>query len=433
MYRHWKPILLAAGLLALPPAAWGQVAPPVPPPPAAAPPPPVPARIVVAGERDGFFFRAPAVVPQPAAGLRVTAETGDEGAFFLAQAAAPGAAPQVRVVQEQVDPKALAGGEFWIGVQLEPLPELVKSQLQLERGMVVVHVFDDSPAAKAEFKINDILLRAGDKDIVGPEDLIHAVNEAKDKELAIRALRGGSETTLKVTPARRQADRIELQVSPETPHAEVVRALEELYKKTPDGDVRLFALRPGGVFAFAQAEKFPGNLEVTIEKRGDKPATIRVKRIQDGEDKTWEVTEDKIDELPEDVRPHVQQMLGGQVLAAPQHLQLRIEEARARAQDQAAQANAKMREAQQHLDRTLREYKVRVRPMAPGAAPGPAPPVAPPLRITRLPGAGDSSIQAKLDEILRKLDQPQSDSLQRLQREVERLRRDLEELRQEKK
>jgi hypothetical protein len=433
MNRTWKSMLLtAAGLLALPLVAWAQVALPVPPAPAAAPQPPELPQIVV-GEGDGFFLQLPA--PAPGAG---------DGAYFLAQAAAPNV---IRVRQAQADPDQ-AGSEYWIGVQLEPMPELVKSQLRLERGMVVVQVFDDSPAAKADFKVNDIILRAGDKDIVQPEDLIHVVGEAKDKQLGIRVLRGGSETTIEVTPAKRQPDRVELHVTPETPHADVVARLEELYKRTPDGDVRLFALRPGGVFAYAGAAKFPGNLEVTIEKRGDKPATIRVKRIQDGKDQTWEVTEDKIDELPEDIRPHVQQMLGGQALAPPQQLGLRIVEAQARARDQATQAQAQVeaqkRQLKELFDRTQREYRVRVRPQPPGvgafpqppgAAPGAAvapPTPAPPFAVSRAAAAGDA-VQAKLDEILRRLDSPQGDAMKRLEEEVRRLRKDLEELRQEKK
>ena len=434
MSCSWIPktsFIAVACLAAIPLAADAQQQPPAAPADVV-----VPAPVPSAEQGQYFVLEAPA--PQPAAPLARIAAAPDEAEFFLAQAAAPAAAARLKIVQAQDEATAVAGGEFWIGVQLEPLPELVKSQLQLERGMVVVQVFVDSPAAKAEFKVNDIILRAGDKDIKEPQDLIHAVNEAKDKELAIRVLRGGSETTLKVTPAKRQPDRVEVQVSPDTPHAEVVQALEELYKRTPDGDVRLFAVRPGGVLAYAHAGKFPGNLEVTIEKRGDKPATIRVKRIQEGEDQTWEVTEDKIGELPEDVRPHVQQLLGGQALASPKHLQLRIEEARVRAVDQ-ARAQAQMRQAHEQLDRTLKEYRVRVQPAAPGAVPGadspvPAPPIAvQPITSARVTGAGDGRIMSKLDEILRRLDKPQSDALQRLEKEVQRLRKDLDDLRQEKK
>ncbi|MEX2027108.1 MAG: PDZ domain-containing protein, partial [Pirellulaceae bacterium] len=191
---------------------------------------------------------------------------------------------------------AHAAGEHWIGVQLEPLPELLVSQMKLERGMVVVQVIDNSPAAKAELKVNDLILRAGDMDVKGPQDLIAAVNGAKDQELAIVLLRDGSERTVKVTPAKRQAEEFELRVSPETPHATVVKALDELYTKTPHGAVRLLAVRPGGVFAYAASgTALPKNLEVRIEKRGEEAAKIHVRRIQDGNDQTWDVTEDKLE------------------------------------------------------------------------------------------------------------------------------------------
>jgi hypothetical protein len=344
----------------------------------------------------------------------------DIEAFFLTQ----GAAPPIEVLKLEGAP----AGEYWIGVQLEPLPELIVSQLKLERGMVVVQVFDDSPAAKAEFRVNDIILRAGDKDVRGPQDLIAAVNGAKEQELAIVVLRGGSEATLKVTPVKRQAEQFELRVSPETPHATVVKALDELSTKTPHGAVRLLAVRPGGVFAYAAAAgaKLPSNLEVRIEKRGEEPAKIHVRRFQEGEDKTWEVTEDKVGDLPEDIRGHVQQMLGGQGEAAAR-VHLRLKEQMARAQDQAAQAHAKAQEAQQQM---LREYRVKVQPQFRHPVPMPPVAVSPPIGGAPHP---DHGIQVKLDAILKKLDQPQGEALERLQKEVEGLRKELDELRQDKK
>ncbi len=379
-----------------------------------------------------FFAFAPQAQRQLAAeGQRLSAQP-----FLFTQGAAPPIEARVKIAEEAEEASPSAG-EYWIGVQLEPLPEIITSQLKLERGMVVVQVFKDSPAAKAELKTNDIILRAADKDIKEPQDLISAVNEAKDKEIAIVALRGGTETTLRVTPTKRRADRIELRLSPDTPHAEVVLALEKLYQRAPDGGVRLLAVRPGGVFAYAQTAKFPSNLEITIEKRGDKPATIRVKRIQEGEDKNWEVTEDKLSELPEDIRGHVQQMLGGREHATPQALRLRLDESRAHAQTQAAkaqdaasQAHAQVEQLQQHL----REYRVRVQPAAPGANPPIAvSPPTPTREIVLSPRTAERSIQSKLDAILKKLDQQQGEALQRLQKEVERLRQEVEQMRQEKK
>lgn len=438
--------LALVGLAALPIAAFSQDAPSRPTDIL------VPARV---GEppADVLVVRSAAAAPQETFELAVAAPQGESQGVFafipngvLAPPAATapraqppqlyftqGAAPPIEVRARLEEAPA---GEYWIGVQLEPLPELITSQLKLERGMAVVHVFEDSPAAKAEFKTNDIVLRAGENDIKEPQDLVAAVSDAKEKELSVIVLRSGTETTLKVTPAKRQADHLKVQVSPETPHADVVRALERLYQKAPDGDVRLFAVRPGGVFAYAQEAKFPSDLEVTIEKHGDQPAKIRVKR----EDKTWETTDDKLGELPEDIRAHVQQLLGGQPPAGRQVLGLRLEAARREAGAQMEKAQAQARDAQKRSEETLREYRLRVQPVPPvpaGVVPHPQPPVAPPVsaRATRVlvgPG-GEAGIQAKLDAILKKLDQPQNDALQRLQADVEKLRKQVEDLRQDKK
>ena len=357
----------------------------------------------------------PAPVPVPAT----------EGGYF---AFAQANAVPVEVHASLRETETAPASEFWIGVQLEPLPELIVSHLKLERGMVVVQVFEESPAAKADFKVNDIILRAAGKDVKEPGDLISAVSEAQDKEIEVLVLRSGTETTLRVTPAKRQSDQLELRVSPETPHVRVVEALEKLYQRSPDGDVRLFAVRPGGVYAYAQAARFPDNLEVTIEKRGDQPTKFRVKRAQEGKDQEWEVTEDKISELPEDVRVHVQHMLGGQTPTVPRALSLKLDSSVVEAQKQAVRARAaEAKQAQDHAARTLKEYRVRVHPPT-TRDPNPTQQMLLPRTIQSAPG-----IEAKLDAILKKLDQPQGEALQRLQSEVAKLRQEVEELRQGKK
>ncbi len=357
---------------------------------------------------------APADAPVPA---RTAEEQGNIKAFF-----GPLGQPiEVRAVAADVH----AASEYWIGVQLEPLPELITSQMKLERGMVVVQVFEDSPAAKAGLKVNDLILRAGGKDVKGPHDLVAAVNDAQEQELAIVVLRGGSETTLKVTPAKRQSEQIELRISAETPHATVVKALDELSKKTPHGAVRLLAVRPGGVFAYAAAgAALPKNLEVRIEKRGDEPAKVHVRRIHEGNDQTWDVTEDKLEELPEDIRGHVQQMLGGGRVQfrMPQVLSLPAE-ANSEAQRAHAEAQRALADAQRAQQRMLREYHLKVQPQH--RNPAVQGPIAPPQP--------DQGIGAKLDAILKKLDQNQGDALQKVQKQVEELRREVDALRQDKK
>src|SRR5207244_10407192 len=53
--------------------------------------------------------------------------------------------------------------------------------------------------------------------------------------------------------------------------------------------------------------EFPKDLSVQINKEGNQPAKIHVKR---GDKEEWQVTDDKLKDLPEDVRPHVERLMG---------------------------------------------------------------------------------------------------------------------------
>ncbi|MBC7856381.1 MAG: PDZ domain-containing protein, partial [Pirellulaceae bacterium] len=92
---------------------------------------------------------------------------------------------------------------YWIGVQLEPPTDILKQHLNLEGGMVTVHVFEDSPAAKGGLQANDIIIKAGDSYVKEPGDLLKSVGDAQGKELTLLLIRGGKEQALKVVPAKR--------------------------------------------------------------------------------------------------------------------------------------------------------------------------------------------------------------------------------------
>lgn len=343
--------------------------------------------------------------------------------FAYTQSESP--ADNVRLVEVEGAAAGAAAGEFWIGVQLEPLPELITSQLKLERGMVVVEVFDDSPAANAEFKRNDIILSAGEKDVKGPDDLISAVNDSKDQEMTVTVLRNGTETTLKVTPQKRSPRHVEVRL-PQVQDEVIVQKLDDLYRRNPDGEVRLLALRPGAVFAYSPAVNLPDDLQIVIEKQGNKPAKIRVTKIKEGDDQTWEVTADKLDELPDEIRAHVRNMIGG-----PGHVHQALR--RHLTQSTAKAYELAVKPPERSLERatqSLGEYRLRLEAVP--AGPRAAHPVAPAMpQVRGLPAGG--GIEAKLDAILRKLDGDQAKGVQRLEEELEKLRKEVEALRQEKK
>jgi hypothetical protein len=172
-------------------------------------------------------------------------------------------------------------GKYWIGVECrEAQPEL-RAQLGLkdDEGLVVVHVAEDGPAAKAGLKQHDVIVSAGDTKLNHPPDLVKAVNSADGKELSLKIIRTGKEQTLAVTPAER-----------------------------PQTDSHIIA-RPGAGFLWpggGPPVELPDNVSVTIVRQGKQPAKITVTR---GDDK-WEVDDKDLGKLPEDLRPLVERMVG---------------------------------------------------------------------------------------------------------------------------
>ncbi len=318
-------------------------------------------------------------------------------------------------------------GKYWIGIILGELPEVARKQLQLEYGLVVEDVVPDSPAAKAEFKPHDVLLRAGEKPLKQPADILQEVETAGESELELTVLRAGKEQTIKVTPVKRpEPERTDIAstlrpgttIVPEGAIRRLEEALEQLRGKQPGEKVELVFPRPGVVATrvdVVQPMGVPNNLTLRINKEKGAPAKIYVKQ----DDKEWEVTEDKLGELPENLRIVVERTLG--------------------------------------RHQTSFNY---VLPQSPVAGPGPAhvpgialpaapaiPPIPnvivkryehsatpPQVQAFRVETAEKvrstkDPVEGKLDEVLARLERLESKSLEKLQDEVQRLRKELDELR----
>ena len=352
---------------------------------------------------------------------------------------------RVRVIADDdegrlVEIKEIAGeaaSEYWLGLELDELPAVAKEQLGLSGGLVVESVVEDSPAAKAGLRANDILVKAGDAAIAEPADLLKAVGEAKDKELVLTIVRGGKETTIKATPAKRpKGEGIELKTHrferrlPEpgaapggAERAEATKLLEEaLAKLRTDLDkaggetVRMLFARPGVVAKrdVLKAVEFPKNLTVRVTKEGTGPAKIYVKR----DDKEWEVTEDKLKELPEDIWIHVEPMLGKGSGIAPMILDWIAPQGGAIAVPGVPGA----------------KYEWKIEKPTQTAPVVPATPANPAQRVQayRYEAVQGQGVDAKLDAILKKLDQIENKAVEKLQDDVKRLQKEVEELREKK-
>jgi membrane-associated protease RseP (regulator of RpoE activity) len=184
--------------------------------------------------------------------------------------------------------KLLAGGEngkFWIGVEsLEAEPNL-RAQLGLDdgQGLVVVHVAEDSPAAKAGIKQHDVIVSAGEGKLRQPQDLAKAVEVSDGKELSLKLIRTGKEQVVQITPAERPKDPVQ------------------------------FLARPGMgmVFGNVAPGPLPDNVSISVSRSGNKPAKINVSR---GDEK-WDISDQELNKLPDDLRPFVERMLGGGPMA----------------------------------------------------------------------------------------------------------------------
>lgn len=212
--------------------------------------------------------------------------------------------------------KPLKLGKYWIGVAIEPAPGLTRKTLRAQlglpegQGLVVVNVMPESPGAEAGLKQHDVLLTANGKPLGELPDLIAAIDEAKGEPLALGLIRAGKATKIVVTPAKRPKMPADAAVEQRPPNPAWQDYVEQFLPRRLDGNrpFRFRFFQPGTILppGAAAPGPMPADLSVTINKQGDKPAKIVVKRG----DQTWEVTEETLGELPDDIRIHIEPMLG---------------------------------------------------------------------------------------------------------------------------
>lgn len=289
-------------------------------------------------------------VPGQPGGVQVQVQAGEGRQGGARVQVAPGGIGPIRVEVNRPwvsvwAPQPVELGEYWLGLECSPARGALRTQLGLpeDQGLVVERLVPDGPAAKAEIQQHDVLLKAGATPLKNAQDLIDAVQAAEGKELPIELIRRAQPKHVAVTPAKRPEE-----ARPAGPWAAPYDEALDAYKKALEGldqpgneDVRRRTLRffermrPGEVLRGPLRWQFfgpgtilppdawprpplPGNMSITISKHGDQPAQITVK--QDGQ--KWEVTEEELDKLPKDIRPHVERMLGrvvGDPLAHPEH------------------------------------------------------------------------------------------------------------------
>jgi hypothetical protein len=217
-----------------------------------------------------------------------------------------------------------AGGEAakpdrWIGVAVGQVPEIVRAHLSVPPGVgvIVVDVVPDGPAAKAGLRRHDVIVDVDKTEVKSLPDLVSAIGEAASDEVRVVWWRRGQEHEAMVKAVPRPEDLAASGFSglgsaggapnAQNPNAPNMDQLREWMDRLQSGGQGLAGPRlrwriPGAT----GNEPFPNGVSVQIERQNDQPAKIKVQRG----DETWELTENDVDQLPEDLQGTVKRMLG---------------------------------------------------------------------------------------------------------------------------
>jgi hypothetical protein len=179
-------------------------------------------------------------------------------------------------------------------------------------------VLPEGPAAKAGLETYDILLTANGHSLGNMRELVDFVREAGDSqtEIQLDVLRKGRAQSFSITPEERPE-----QFSAAAPRrpggwgqgfmgqpGEMGQWFGQQFGQNGSPHFQFRTFGPSVVGQQFYMRQIPNGVSVTVQKEGDGPAHITVKRG----DEVWEVDADKpedLDALPEDLRPFVAQMM----------------------------------------------------------------------------------------------------------------------------
>ena len=232
--------------------------------------------------------------------VRIAPDENGEGVIDLSDE------PKTRIIEQE---------SYWIGIRGRSIEsEVLRTHLQLAQnmGVVVEEVLPESPADKAGLQKHDIILRANDDTVNDMSVMQQHVREGGEKPIELKIIRYGQHEKVVVVPEKRPekfssigGDRNGFdRFHPGQDFDQMMGILGQLQGRQ---------IGPGMVFrgqGFGMG-RLPNGVTVQVQKQNDGPAQITVKQG----DKTWEIVGDDAEalkQLPDDVRPFVENMLGKQ-------------------------------------------------------------------------------------------------------------------------
>jgi serine protease Do len=117
----------------------------------------------------------------------------------------------------------------YLGVSTGRLSDAMKIALEVDQGVIVEKVHEDSPAEKAELEVGDIITQIDKAQIIDHRDLKKAVAERPNEKVTMTVFRKGKKMSKTITLGEREKSKLRLEVDiPEIPDLKVILGTQEL-------------------------------------------------------------------------------------------------------------------------------------------------------------------------------------------------------------
>lgn len=197
--------------------------------------------------------------------------------------------------RERAEPKA------WLGVMLTEVPKMLDKHLRLDgKGIMVLNVAEDSPAAEAGLEQYDVIVEVNGEDLDGDvQEFREEVAEAgPGGEVTLTVIHEGREKEVRVVLGERPRGKIEW-VYESGPALELETRMTPLGRFLRRGPGGKWELGPGGEWEFRfegpgdlppfLREHWPGRWHHVLRFRGDDDFdTVVITNVRDGESLTIE-------------------------------------------------------------------------------------------------------------------------------------------------
>ena len=123
----------------------------------------------------------------------------------------------------------------YLGVSTGRLSEAVKIALNIDHGVIIERIHDESPAQEAGLEVGDVIMEIDKTNISSYKDLKKTVAKRPNERVSMSILRKGKQMSKRITLGEREMSKLKMEIDiPEIPDFKVILDTEELRKHVDD-------------------------------------------------------------------------------------------------------------------------------------------------------------------------------------------------------